>query len=380
MNKFSKFALMTGVSSFVPMGICSIEGEGNEGAGGGGSSGGESQADGNAGEGSELTSEQNLEKEFYDPNDTEGDDGSSSDGQHPGEYLGTAGEDEGDGDGEDGEGAEGDGEGGEESGQKGEGEAQQPPKKTGRMQERFDELTSQSRQHERDAEKWKAEAIKLGYVEGADQPELPEEPDPEKYPYGEHDPEYLKDKGKFDAKVEMIQEQASARFKAEASALDAKWTKNLAEKAEAYPDFDEVVVKGAANWACPPVVAIAIKDSDVGPDIAYQLAKDPAEALRISKLSPLEQAREFGRKESAFTTSKEIETLKARITELEGKNKEDANGKPKPPARIVSKAPEPPRRRVSGGGARSETPADTDDFAAFERMADKKIAERSKRS
>lgn len=371
MNTRNKFALLTGTAMhFAPMSACSIEGEGNDNAGGGGSSGGDSQADGNADAGSVLTAEQQMEKEFHDPNDEpeSGDEGDDGEG---GDDSGADGGDEGG----DGEGADN----GDESGQQGEEEGDQPPKKTGRMQERFDELTSQSRNHEREAEKWKAEAIKLGYVEGANQPELPDEPDPEKYPYGEHDPDYLRDKGKYDAKVEMIQEQASARFKAEASALDAKWTKNLAEKAEAYPDFDEVVVKGAANWACPPVVAIAIKDSDVGPDIAYQLAKDPAEALRVSKLSPLEQAREFGRKESDFKSSKRISELEAEVAKLKGKT-EDANGKPKPPARIVSKAPEPPRRRVSGGGARSETPADTDDFAAFERMADKKIEERSKRS
>lgn len=374
MTTKNKFALLTGVSSFAPMGICSIDGEGTEGAGGGGSSGGEGQdTDGNASGNSELTSEQQMEKEFSDPNDTEGDVGASHDGEHPGEDLGTSGE----GEGGEGGGEGADGEGGDELGQKGEGEDGQPPKKTGRMQERFDELTSQSRHHEREAEKWKAEAVKLGYVEGGDQPAAPEEPDPEKYPYGEHDPEYLQDKGKYDAKVEMIQEQSLARFKAEASALDAKWTKNLADKAEAYPDFDEVVVKGAANWACPPVIAIAIKDSDVGPDIAYQLAKDPAEALRISKLTPLEQAREFGRKESEFTNNKEVEALKAEITKLKG-GRGEADGT-KAPARIVSKAPEPPRRRVSGGGARSETPADTDDFAAFDRMADKKIEEARKR-
>lgn len=371
MNKFHKFALLTGTAmSFFPMSFCSIGAEGNDDAGGGGSSGSEGQADGNADSGSELSTEQKLEKEFHDPNDES--DGSDSDGEHPGEDLGTSGEDEGEEGDDDGEGAEGDAEGAEESGEKEKGEAEGQPKKPSRMQERFDEMTAQSRQHERDAEKWRAEAIKLGYVEGADQPETPEEPDPEKYPYGEHDPDYLKDKGAYDAKMEMFQGQAEARFKAEASALDAKWTKNLAEKAEAYPDFDEVVVKGAANWACPPVIAIAIKDSDVGPDIAYQLAKDPAEALRISKLTPLEQAREFGRKESAFTQSKEIENLKAEIATLKGKNKEDAEGTKKP--RIVSKAPEPPRRRVAGGGARHETPADTDDFAAFERKADKILA------
>lgn len=355
-------SLLGTVSRFIPSSMCSIEAEGSDGDAGGGSSGGEGQADGNADSGSELTSEQKMEKEFYDPNDEEAPGKASAEGEGGEESA----------DGEEGEYGDGEGDGkpegedGEEPAGKKDDEAEPAPKKN-RAQERIDELTATSRNHEREAEKWRNEALKLGYTPDGEAPEMPEEPDPEKYPYGEHDPEYLKDRGKYDAKVEMIQGQNKARFQAEAAALDAKWTKNQAGALERYPDFDDVVAKG--EWACPPVIAIGIKDSDVGPDIAYALAKDPAEAGRIAKLSPLEQAREFGRKESDFISQKRISELEAEVAKL--KEKGEA---PAAPKKLVTKAPEPPRRRISGGGARHETPADTDDFAAFEKKADKVLA------
>jgi hypothetical protein len=359
-----KNSLLGTVSRFITSNFCSIEDAGNGDAGGGSSGGG--QSDGNASPTPTPTSEESMEKEFYDPN-SEDDDGESSDGEGGGKEPASGEEGEGgDADGEGEEGSDGEGEDGKEPAGKKEGEGETPPKKN-RAQERIDELTATSRNHERESEKWRNEALKLGYTPDGEAPSLPEEPDPEKYPYGEHDPEYLKDRGKYDAKVEMVQEQTQARFKAEAASLDAKWTKNQAGALDRYPDFDEVVAK--TQWACPAVIAIGIKDSDVGPDIAYALAKDPAEADRIAKLSPLEQAREFGRKESEFTSSKRITELEAEIAKLKGP---DDAGKPKP--KIITKAPEPPKRRVSGGGARHETPGDTDDFAAFEKKADTILA------
>lgn len=353
MNMFRKTSLMLGTSLplMTAMGLCSIEDEGASEAASGGSSAGEGQP--SAAPSQELSTAEKLEQEFYDPEEDEDDSGESAGGEEGAEGK----KDDGD---------EGDGKPGAEEEPDPNAPKEPEAKKSSRAQERFDELTNTSRTHEREAAKWKAEAVKLGYSEDATETPTPEEPDPEKYAYGEHDPEYLKDRGKYDAKIEMLQGQAEARFKSEAAALDAKWTKNLAGAAESYPDFDEVVVKGADKWECPPVIAIAIKDSDVGPDIAYALAKDPAEASRIAKLSPLEQAREFGRKEVALTKDKEITSLKEEIATLK-----EAGAAPKPqPKKLVTKAPEPPKRRVSGGGARSEPNPDTDDFREFEKYAD----------
>jgi len=67
-----------------------------------------------------------------------------------------------------------------------------------------------------------------------------------------------------------------------------------------YEDFTEVV----QNPSLPITthMAEAIKSSDVGPDVAYWLGTNPKEASRISRLSPLLQAKEIGRIEAKIAT------------------------------------------------------------------------------
>lgn len=204
-----------------------------------------------------------------------------------------------------------------------------------------------------------AEAAGVSTDIATDDIQVPTEPDPETYKYGELDENYRTDRAKYEAKMEILQDQAKARFKVEAAALEANWTKNLAGAVTRYPDFNEVVVKGAEEkkWPCTPVVSVAIKNSEFGPDIAYELASNPAEAERISKLSWLEQAREFGALE-------ERQRTKAATAKAE----RDATNVA---ARRISKAPTPPKKQVRGKGGKFRTPADTDDFAAFEKLADK---------
>lgn len=336
------------------------------------SSGGEesSSTDGNEDSDAGLTTAQKLEKEFGQEITPDDDGSDDSDGSQSDE--GDEGDDPEDGDGEADDGEEGDlsDEDGDDP-EDGDGEADKAPKKN-RAQERIDELTNQSRNHEREAAKWRQIAIDNGFNPNATEgPQLPEQPDPEKYQYGEHDPEYLKALGAYDAKVEVMQDQAKAVLNAETEALEAKWTKNLAGAAEKYPDFNEVVVKKADKWPCTPVVAIALKDSDVGPDVAYFLATHVEEAEALAKGSPLEQARNFGRLEQKFIA-------RAAKAARRAKSEEASGNKPKETVRKQSKAPPPPKRRVSGGGASHETPADTDDFAAFERKADRIMAQQRK--
>jgi len=63
-----------------------------------------------------------------------------------------------------------------------------------------------------------------------------------------------------------------------------------------YDDFEQV----AYNPKLPITDAMAqtIQSSDVGPDMAYYLGSNPKEAERISRLSPLSQAKELGKIEA----------------------------------------------------------------------------------
>ena len=293
----------------------------------------------------ELSTEEALEREFNNHDEDSGttaspeDDGGDDDSDEEEDED----EDESEADGDEEE---------EESDENSEGD--QKPKKN-RAHERIDELTNEVRFQEREVQKLRDEVTRLGgdpYAVGSTA-DAPEAPDPSKYQYGEQDVDYIRDHAKYEAKMEVLETQAKAAFKAQAAELDLKWTKNQVEALKKYPDFDEVVVKGGSEnkWPCPPVIAVAIKDSDVGADAAYHLASNPEEAKRIAALTPLEQAREFGRLEERLITKA------ARAARREQQ-----------PNR-VTKAPPPPKRRTQGSGATKNQKFDTD-FAAFERQVD----------
>jgi len=66
-----------------------------------------------------------------------------------------------------------------------------------------------------------------------------------------------------------------------------------------YDDFEQV----AYNPKLPITDAMAqtIQASEVGPDMAYYLGSNPKEADRISRLSPLQQAKELGKIEAKLS-------------------------------------------------------------------------------
>lgn len=101
--------------------------------------------------------------------------------------------------------------------------------------------------------------------------------------------------------------EALAYSKAEELIARREMVKQQAQTAEAfhekeeeargkYDDFEQV----AYNPKVPitDVMADAIKSSDIGPDMAYYLGTNIAEAKRIASLSPLLQAKEIGRLEA----------------------------------------------------------------------------------
>lgn len=60
-----------------------------------------------------------------------------------------------------------------------------------------------------------------------------------------------------------------------------------------HPDFDAAVFDPQAPIA--PVLAEALLEADDGPELAYFLAKNPADAVRLGRLSPPQAAIELGR-------------------------------------------------------------------------------------
>ena len=67
-----------------------------------------------------------------------------------------------------------------------------------------------------------------------------------------------------------------------------------------YDDFEQVAYN--PQLRVTDVMAETIKASDIGPDLAYWLVSNPKEADRISRLSPLLQAREIGKIEAKLAS------------------------------------------------------------------------------
>ena len=99
------------------------------------------------------------------------------------------------------------------------------------------------------------------------------------------------------------------------NAYEQKVTKAKAEVA----DWDEVLEAAADEPTAPETVQFCL-DSDVGPKIAYYLAKNPAEHERINKLSPLRRVAELGKMEERLKTptAKKATSAPTKMTDVKG--------------------------------------------------------------
>ena len=134
----------------------------------------------------------------------------------------------------------------------------------------------------------------------------------------------------------VLAQEREAMQRAEA---DRAHSRREAEFVKAKPDYSDKVMRDPREGG--PVITDAMADvirqSDLGPDVAYFLAENVAKSIEIARLPPFLQARELGR-------------IEARI--------EAAKVAPPP----VSKAP-PPAGRIEGTsstGAVSTTHPDSD--------------------
>ena len=92
---------------------------------------------------------------------------------------------------------------------------------------------------------------------------------------------------------EMLHQRELQKQKA---AIEDSYAEREEEVRNKYDDFDQVAYN--PQLRVTDVMAETIKSSDMGPDLAYLLGSNPKEADRISRLSPLLQAREIGKLEA----------------------------------------------------------------------------------
>lgn len=80
------------------------------------------------------------------------------------------------------------------------------------------------------------------------------------------------------------------------------WKAREAETKAQHSDYAAVLEAADESVVFSPAAGEAIADSDLGPTLLYHLAKNPADAERIAKLSPVAQVRELGKLEQKLST------------------------------------------------------------------------------
>jgi hypothetical protein len=101
-----------------------------------------------------------------------------------------------------------------------------------------------------------------------------------------------------DAKRAHVAAQEQAQTEAQ-KVLDG-WNSRQAEAKQAHSDYDEVI-QSVSDIPLSPAHQRVILESEHGPEIAYQLAQDPAELKKFAAMSPLAAARYFGKLEAQHT-------------------------------------------------------------------------------
>lgn len=209
-----------------------------------------------------------------------------------------------------------------------------------KIQKRIDDLTHARHAAEREAARWRAIA------EGNQTQAAPNRND------------YATDEEYNDALIDhRIETRAgkvnadSARQMAQQSEQDAQrataetYNQRVQATAARIPDFAEVV--GKANIQITDALRDALMDSEHGPDIVYQLAKNPEEAARLSNMSVRQLDREIGRMEAAI----------------------GSKPAPTPPAARTTNAPPPARPNTPAAAPANTDPSrmSMDEYEAWRR-------------
>jgi hypothetical protein len=207
--------------------------------------------------------------------------------------------------------------------------------KSPKLQKRIDELTHARHSAEREAAHWRAIA------EGRKT-----DPAPQAHEYAS-DEAYeaaVRQHEVRQAARQEVAETANAtadRFQQDAArAIDATYNERVTAAVARIPDFIDVV--GKVDIQITHDMLAAIKESEHGPDITYQLAQNPEQAARMVQMSTAQMYRELGRMEAAI--------------EAKGGTAAPAPAAAHAPAARTTNAPAP----ASTGAPAGAAPANTD--------------------
>jgi hypothetical protein len=144
-----------------------------------------------------------------------------------------------------------------------------------------------------------------------------------------------------ESRAELAKSEAAAAAEQAALAGHQIWESRVSDYEEAVPDFKQVAYSDKVQYSRYGLDIV--RQMPEGPQIAYWLGKNTAEAMRLSQLSPLETAVELGR-------------IAQRLAG--------------PSRKVVSKAPDPVPT-VRGRSAATGYRPDSDDMDAYHAWRDK---------
>lgn len=202
------------------------------------------------------------------------------------------------------------------------------PVKGRRLQKRFDQLTAKIRELEAQVASKPGTASPQPEAGNGQPKAADEDPEPDPNKYDDYD-KYAVDKARWQLKREdkaKAQVEAEQKAKADAEKMVSDYSARVKElvKQPQYADFSAKV--GPIGRVLHPAIAEAVMTDENGPQVAYEVAKDPKLLERLQGMSLPAAIRELGKISAKFDKPPEA---------------------PKPP---VSKAP-PPVKPVSAANA-----------------------------
>lgn len=191
------------------------------------------------------------------------------------------------------------------------------PKVKQTAQERITELANKRRDAEKKADEAQHENNELrARIKALEAvaPAMQQEDRPKRIHFANED-EYIESLTDWKAKkavVEGEQQKQQARIAAEEEERNHRYMSTVEGAKTRYDDFEKIV--GAARVAIPPYVAFAIKESEIGGDLTYYLAKHQDEVKKLIDMNPVKAVKYLDRLERDLLTDDDavepVETVK----------------------------------------------------------------------
>jgi hypothetical protein len=224
-------------------------------------------------------------------------------------------------------------EGESEHDQEPEGKATEERKQNPKLEKRFSELTKARKLAEENAanERQQRETLEARLREYEDrttpQPKAEESPIGREPRADQFDDafEYAKALAEWSAEKALYdrdQQEANRKAQEAQDKVLKSWRERLEKAKETLPDFDDMVA--SATVQIENTVRDAILESDVGPQILYELASDEEYAQKVAAMPVAKALREIGKLEARFEKQESAEETAVRSKPVVQKSKAPA--------------------------------------------------------